>query len=109
MKKKGLIIAIAAALVLAAVLLTVFLKPGKEAPQEPAATEAPAPSASKVVNVYNWYDYMDEEVFDLFEQETGIHVNKIKLITGFYAQADDHTILFVSPVCIVRMSHKCRF
>ena len=24
-------------------------------------------AAGEVVNVYNWYDYMDETVFDLFE------------------------------------------
>ena len=33
---------------------------------------APCAMAEEVVNVYNWYDYMDERVFELFEQETGI-------------------------------------
>ncbi len=31
-------------------------------------------AAEEEVAVYNWFDYMDPEVFDLFEQETGIHV-----------------------------------
>lgn len=29
----------------------------------------------QVLNVYNWGDYIDEEVLDMFEQETGIQVN----------------------------------
>ena len=32
-------------------------------------------SSQKVVNVYNWGEYIDESIFDEFEEETGIHVN----------------------------------
>ena len=32
----------------------------------------PCASAEEVVNVYNWYDYMDESVFEMFTAETGI-------------------------------------
>ena len=39
-------------------------------------------AAQEVVNVYNWYDYMDETVFEIFEQETGIHVNKMYFTTN---------------------------
>ena len=39
-------------------------------------------AAQEVVNVYNWYDYMDENVFEIFEQETGIHVNKMYFTTN---------------------------
>ncbi|GAB6107951.1 ABC transporter substrate-binding protein [Fusibacter bizertensis] len=28
-----------------------------------------------VLNVYNWGDYIDEDIFDIFEKETGIKVN----------------------------------
>lgn len=28
-----------------------------------------------VLNVYNWGDYIDESIFDTFEEETGIKVN----------------------------------
>ena len=42
----------------------------------------PVHAAQEVVDVYNWYDYMDEEVFELFEQETGIHVNKMYFTTS---------------------------
>ena len=33
-----------------------------------------------VVYVCNYYDYIDEEVLTLFEQETGIHVEYINLM-----------------------------
>lgn len=29
----------------------------------------------QVLNVYNWGDYIDEEIFDIFEEETGIKIN----------------------------------
>lgn len=32
-------------------------------------------SGANVVNVYNWGEYIDETVFELFEAQTGIHVN----------------------------------
>ncbi|HSN65400.1 MAG TPA: spermidine/putrescine ABC transporter substrate-binding protein, partial [Fusibacter sp.] len=28
-----------------------------------------------VLNVYNWGDYIDEDIFDTFEEETGIEIN----------------------------------
>ena len=31
--------------------------------------------ADEVVNVFNWYDYIDESVFEQFTEETGIQVN----------------------------------
>ena len=50
-------------------------------------------SADRVVNVYNWSDYIDPAVLTAFEKETGIHVNydvydsnevlETKLLTGF--------------------------
>jgi spermidine/putrescine transport system substrate-binding protein len=33
------------------------------------------PTSKSVLNVYNWGDYIDEGVLDLFEQKTGIKVN----------------------------------
>lgn len=52
----------------------------KEEP--PAADKAAAPAkpvfdtdAEKVVNVYNWSDYIDHAVLEQFEAETGIKVN----------------------------------
>jgi putrescine transport system substrate-binding protein len=44
--------------------------------EEQAETEAPAAGAGgdQVVNVYNWSDYIDEEILTDFEKETGIKV-----------------------------------
>jgi len=39
-----------------------------------AAGTAGAQEAEKVVNVYNWSDYIDESILDDFEAETGIEV-----------------------------------
>ncbi len=36
---------------------------------------APAQATGGVVNVFNWEDYINDEVIALFEEETGIHVN----------------------------------
>ncbi len=45
---------------------------------QPAAQPAEAPAetdAEKVLNVYNWSDYIDDSVIKDFEKEYGIHVN----------------------------------
>ncbi|MEZ5500186.1 MAG: polyamine ABC transporter substrate-binding protein [Steroidobacteraceae bacterium] len=50
-----------------------------EPPAEPATDTAAAPAVpmddEKVVNVYNWSDYIDESVIQAFEAEYGIKVN----------------------------------
>ena len=40
-----------------------------------AAHATPAAGAEKVLNVYNWSDYIAEETLKNFEKETGIKVN----------------------------------
>jgi len=66
-------------------------------------------AAQEVVNVYNWYDYMDEEVFDLFEQETGIHVNKMYFTTNedmmvqVRVSPGAYDLVFPSDYCVERM------
>jgi putrescine transport system substrate-binding protein len=65
------------------------------APQEPAASSAApaAPAAEeKILNVYNWSDYIDPAVIERFTRETGIEVRydvfdsnevlETKLLTG---------------------------
>jgi len=52
----------------------------EEAPPPPPAAAAPAAAAvdadpEKIVNVYNWTDYIEENVLKDFEKETGIKVN----------------------------------
>ena len=42
-------------------------------------------AVEQVVNVFNWEDYIDPEVLDLFEQETGIKVNYMCFTTVFFA------------------------
>lgn len=49
--------------------------------------------AEEVVNLYNWYDYMDETVLEQFTEETGIKVNCM-----YFTQNEDMMIqLRVSP------------
>ena len=66
-------------------------------------------AAQEVVNVYNWYDYMDETVFDLFEQETGIHVNKMYFTTNedmmvqVRVSPGAYDLVFPSDYCVERM------
>jgi len=44
--------------------------------EEPAATApAPAPAEQKVLNIFNWDDYIPEGMIAAFEKETGIRVN----------------------------------
>lgn len=45
-------------------------QPGAETPAAPAETDA-----EKILNVYNWSDYIDDSVIKDFEKEYGIHVN----------------------------------
>ena len=65
--------------------------------------------AQEEVNVYNWYDYMDEEVFDLFEEETGIHVNKMYFTTNedmmvqVRVSPGAYDLVFPSDYCVERM------
>jgi putrescine transport system substrate-binding protein len=52
----------------------------EEAPPPPAAAATPAApvydtDAEKVVNVYNWSDYIEPKVLEEFETETGVHIN----------------------------------
>ena len=37
-----------------------------------------AAMADQVVNVFNWEDYIDESVLEMFTRETGIKVNQSK-------------------------------
>lgn len=63
---------------LALALSAVFLVAcGKKEEPVAAAPEAPpaAPAEEKVLNIYNWPDYIPEGMIAAFEQETGIKVN----------------------------------
>ena len=51
----------------------------EEAPPKADAAAPPAPvidtDPEKVVNVYNWSDYIEPKVLEEFEAETGVHIN----------------------------------
>ena len=69
----------------------------------------PTAMAEEVVNVYNWYDYMDERVFDLFYQETGIKVNCMYFTTNedmmvqVRVSPGAYDVVFPSDYCVERM------
>ena len=54
-------------------LLSACSKPA-EAPKGDAAAAAPAAAEEKVLNVYNWSDYIEASVIEGFTKETGIKV-----------------------------------
>jgi putrescine transport system substrate-binding protein len=64
---RGLVVVLATALAL-------VTSCSKEPAETPAESAAPA-AAEKVVNVYNWADYIEPSVLEKFTAETGIKVN----------------------------------
>lgn len=81
LKKSVLALAIASALVLAACGKKEEPAPAPAAPvaaapaAEPAQPAGPVFDDEKVLNIYNWPDYIPEGMIAAFEQETGIKVN----------------------------------
>lgn len=75
----------------AVTLAAVIAACGGQKPPD-VAGEAPSPAAGRVVNVYNWPDYIAPGLIEQFEAETGIEVNystfegnevlETKLLTG---------------------------
>lgn len=45
------------------------------APQAPVTAAAPANTEEKILNIYNWPDYITQDMVANFEKETGIKVN----------------------------------
>ncbi len=66
MQKHILVLAMAAATLVAC---------GKKEEQAAAPAAAPVAAEEKVLNIYNWPDYIPEGMIAAFEQETGIKVN----------------------------------
>lgn len=74
-----------------------------------------ADGEKKVLNVYNWGEYIDDEVLDvnrLFEQETGIKVNyktfdtNESMYTLISSGAAEYDVLFPSDYMIGKMIHE---
>ncbi|MDR0898010.1 MAG: spermidine/putrescine ABC transporter substrate-binding protein [Oscillospiraceae bacterium] len=65
--------------------------------------------AAEEVNVYNWQDYINEDVLDLFEEETGIRVNYMgfttneDMLTMVSADPTNYDVIFPSDYIIERM------
>lgn len=68
--------------------------------------------AQEVVNVFNWEDYIDENVLELFEQETGIHVNYMcftqneDMIVQVEANPGAFDLVFPSEYMVERLMNK---
>lgn len=71
-----------------------------------------AAMADQVVNVFNWEDYIDESVLELFTQETGIKVNYMNfttvedMIVQVEANPGQFDLCFPSDYIIERMIKK---
>lgn len=67
-------------------------------------------SAQEVVNVFNWFDYIDESVLEQFEEETGIHVNYMCFTTNedMLVKVDSDRgafdVVFPSEYCVQRLT-----
>jgi len=79
----------------------------------PEDAESGAPSsAGQVVNVFNWEDYIDPEVINMFEEETGITVNYMcfttveDMIVQVEANPGAFDVCFPSDYIIERMINK---
>ena len=74
-----------------------------------AMAEAERPFAGTEITVYNWYDYIDMEVLDIFEQETGIHVNYVNfpqnedMYTRVSTGAGSYDVIIPSEYMIERL------
>ena len=88
-------------------------EPTEEPAAEPAAqiagdTEA-QPYAGTTLTVYNWFDYIDPAVIDIFEEETGISVEYVnfttneEMYTKLEASPESYDVLFPSDYIIERL------
>lgn len=66
-------------------------------------------SAEEVVNLFNWYDYMDPAVLDLFTEETGIKVNCMyfteneDMMIALRTSPGSYDVVVPSDYCVERM------
>lgn len=91
---------------------------GSKTADAPAASTATADAAENIaksnveLTVFNWYDYIDPAVIDMFEEETGITVKYAnfttneEMYTKVEAGAGTYDVLFPSEYMIERMIAK---
>ncbi len=76
---------------------------------ETAETEEAAPKSDIELTVFNWFDYIDPAVIELFEGETGIAVKYVnfttneEMYTKLEAGAGTYDVIFPSDYMIERM------
>jgi len=74
-----------------------------------AKKEEAAADAKTTITVFNWFDYIDPAVIELFEQETGIGVKYVnfttneEMYTKLEAGAGTYDVIFPSEYMIERM------
>ena len=75
----------------------------------PALAEADKPFAGTELVVYNWYDYIDPEVLEIFEAETGVRVTYVNFTQNedMYARleagAGAYDVVFPSEYMVERL------
>jgi len=75
----------------------------------PCFAEADKPYAGTTITVFNWYDYIDPSVIDMFEDETGITVKYAnfttveEMYTKIEAGAGEYDLIFPSDYMIERL------
>ncbi len=77
-----------------------------------ALAEADKPFAGTELKVYNWYDYIDPAVLDIFEEETGIQVKYVNfsqnedMYTRLSTGAEVYDVIFPSDYMIERLTRE---
>ena len=109
-----------AAMLVLAMLLTMTACSNTEKAEKPAESEAPAaeksesaesdkPYAGTELVVFNWYDYIDPAVIELFEDETGVKISYVnfttneEMYTKLEAGAGTYDVIFPSEYMIERL------
>ena len=91
------------------ILLTALLLAALALPCTAATAEADKPFAGTTLVVFNWYDYIDPAVIEIFEEETGATVEYVmfttneEMYTKLEAGAGTYDVVFPSDYMIERM------
>ena len=94
------------AVLVAMVLVMALTGCGKD---EPVEADPNKPYAGTTITVFNWYDYIDEEVLDIFYEETGIKVEYAnfttceEMYTKLQARPTSYDVIIPSDSLIERL------
>ncbi len=90
-------------------VLTMTMLAGCGGSKEKPAADATEKPVTQSITVFNWYDYIDPAVIDMFEKETGIEVQYVnfttneEMFTKVEAGAGTYDVLFPSEYMIERL------